>query len=666
MHVGPPVRGVRTMAAMVAAVSAFGAVVGTGPAFAGHVKSKHHSKHHHAKHHSKHQSNRRGQAAADVTSASLFGSMVPDTPADRDRSANVLGLRFKSSMDGYITAIRFYKSSANTGTHVGALWTSRGERLGQVTFTDESRSGWQTATFSKPVAISEDTTYVATYLAPKGRYAADDHYFEDPRTRSPLTATGSRYSQTNRNVFPTSSYRDANYYVDVVFTQFAPIGPAPAPTPPATATPRPTPVATPIPTPALTPAPTPQPTPVVTPSPTAEPTPAAPLAAFSYAPLSPRTGQGVTFTDAGTACAASPCTYTWTDVGSSGIDSWPLGGGRSLTFTFANPGTKYVRLQVRDALGRTDSAQHNLYVSEPAATPTPTPTATPTRTPTPTPTATPSPTATPTPVPEQGACTASEDCYPKPPNSGPGSVGIPNGTTLKNCGNSTTITAANTVIDGCTYTGSLTIAANNVTIRNSRIQGSIRSQGSATKYHFTVEDSEIGPSSGCGSFEALIGVQNYTARRNYLHNNGDGFRVSGDNVTIEDNFVLLCSNAGDHSDGIQGYYAGRNITIDHNTIDQRPVKTGANADIFFADGSRSCTCTNNLLIAPSTNNLALRIHDDSTPDTGPWIITGNRLIGGKSTTATDCNAPTITWADNRTITLTTNYAIATKGNAVNC
>ena len=67
--------------------------------------------------------------------------------------------------------------TANTGTHIGALWTSTGTQLASVTFTNESASGWQQANFSQPVEVRANTTFVASYLAPKGHYSADAQYF---------------------------------------------------------------------------------------------------------------------------------------------------------------------------------------------------------------------------------------------------------------------------------------------------------------------------------------------------------------------------------------------------------------------------------------------------------------------------------------------------------
>src|SRR5712672_4813301 len=44
---------------------------------------------------------------------------VVDAGAD---SPVELGVTFKSDISGYISGIRFHKSAANTGTHIGNLW----------------------------------------------------------------------------------------------------------------------------------------------------------------------------------------------------------------------------------------------------------------------------------------------------------------------------------------------------------------------------------------------------------------------------------------------------------------------------------------------------------------------------------------------------------------
>ncbi|MBK9121839.1 MAG: tandem-95 repeat protein [Chloroflexi bacterium] len=152
-------------------------------------------------------------------------SFVPLNPNVDDGSGLEIGVRFKASESGFITAIRFYKGVQNTGTHVGSLWTEGGTLLSQVTFTNETASGWQTMYLPSPVAITANTTYVASYHAPTGVHAETINYFSaGDWTRGPLTAFGAAnggngvYAYSASPVFPTSvggSYW--NYWVDVLF-----------------------------------------------------------------------------------------------------------------------------------------------------------------------------------------------------------------------------------------------------------------------------------------------------------------------------------------------------------------------------------------------------------------------------------------------------------------
>ena len=87
-----------------------------------------------------------------------------------------------------MTGIRFYKSAANTGTHIGSLWSSTGTLLGSGTFSNESASGWQTLTFTTPVTVTAGTHYVAGYLAPNGHYAATPNGFASGVHNGPLQA----------------------------------------------------------------------------------------------------------------------------------------------------------------------------------------------------------------------------------------------------------------------------------------------------------------------------------------------------------------------------------------------------------------------------------------------------------------------------------------------
>ena len=97
-------------------------------------------------------------------------------------------MKFRSAEDGWITALRFYKQSNNTGTHVGHLWTSDGQKLAEVTFNNETASGWQEEPLPEPVQITKDTTYVTSYHAASGRFGFSPGYFGSGVSRAPLSA----------------------------------------------------------------------------------------------------------------------------------------------------------------------------------------------------------------------------------------------------------------------------------------------------------------------------------------------------------------------------------------------------------------------------------------------------------------------------------------------
>ncbi len=159
-------------------------------------------------------------ASAAVT---LFGDVTPGIATDSEDYE--LGVRFRSSADGLVTGIRFYKGAQNTGPHTGRLWNATTQQLlGDVTFTDETATGWQTASFDTPLSIQAGSTYIASYSVPAGYYAAQAGYFTaGDHTSGPLTAPQS--TSTARNgiysgtpgAFPTESFNDTNYFVDVTF-----------------------------------------------------------------------------------------------------------------------------------------------------------------------------------------------------------------------------------------------------------------------------------------------------------------------------------------------------------------------------------------------------------------------------------------------------------------
>ncbi|GAA2036507.1 hypothetical protein GCM10009839_41840 [Catenulispora yoronensis] len=161
-------------------------------------------------------------ARAATCPCTVFSASEPTAADAGDGNSVELGVKIRASVVGDITGVRFYKSPANTGTHTGSLWTATGTLLATGTFADETASGWQTLTFAAPVPIKANTTYVASYHAPAGHYAADYGFAgagSAPITALPTGADGDNgvYVYGSATAFPTNSYNSANYWVDAVF-----------------------------------------------------------------------------------------------------------------------------------------------------------------------------------------------------------------------------------------------------------------------------------------------------------------------------------------------------------------------------------------------------------------------------------------------------------------
>jgi hypothetical protein len=98
----------------------------------------------------------------------------------------------------------------------------------------------------------------------------------------------------------------------------------------------------------------------------------APSAGFTYTPSLPVTGQPLSLDATGSSCPDAPCTYAWSDDGSPTRPMpplWPLGAGQAASFTFSSAGTKYVRLLLVDASGRTATVEHDIPVQAAVAPP---------------------------------------------------------------------------------------------------------------------------------------------------------------------------------------------------------------------------------------------------------------------------------------------------------
>jgi Domain of unknown function (DUF4082)/Right handed beta helix region len=193
-----------------------------------------------------------GSVASATPTQNIFGATVPPVLHEQDPVPVTVGVVVTAKRAGQVTGLRYYKGPLNTGTHVGALYSRSGRLLARATFTKETASGWQSASFSAPVRVAAGQSVTAAVYMPRGMYTVANPYRWPARSDS-LTAVRGVYSYATSLDRPTHVFETSNYFVDMSF-KATDASPRPTATTTTTASPRPT-----APTSTSTDAPTPWP-----------------------------------------------------------------------------------------------------------------------------------------------------------------------------------------------------------------------------------------------------------------------------------------------------------------------------------------------------------------------------------------------------------------------
>src|SRR5258708_23479669 len=157
-------------------------------------------------------------AAASSTSQTLFTTQTPALP-NVQVGPFELGTEFTSSVAGQITAIRFWKSSSETGQHIGHIWSASGQLLASATFASETSSGWQQQSLPASLTIAANTVYVVTVNTGGIYYAATTSGLAAQVVNQNLsTVVGNNGVYGPPGQFPTQSYSHSNYFRDIVFS----------------------------------------------------------------------------------------------------------------------------------------------------------------------------------------------------------------------------------------------------------------------------------------------------------------------------------------------------------------------------------------------------------------------------------------------------------------
>jgi hypothetical protein len=161
----------------------------------------------------------------------ILGDTTPRTPVVIDTRPVTVGVRFVTAEPGKVWGIRFFRGATSRNGYAVKLFAANGSLLAAAkTWKDTcSVPCWEYVNFVSPVSLAANTTYVAAYYTPNGRYAADKFDLTSPRSAGPLTVPASAAVAGNgvytySEGFPDQGFEGSNYYVDVAFT---PVGPAP-------------------------------------------------------------------------------------------------------------------------------------------------------------------------------------------------------------------------------------------------------------------------------------------------------------------------------------------------------------------------------------------------------------------------------------------------------
>jgi Domain of unknown function (DUF4082) len=158
------------------------------------------------------------------TTQTVFTNQQPSSPDVSDGTTYELGMKFQSAKAGQITAIRYWKAASEIGTHTGNIWAaSGGTPLATVAFANETASGWQQQSLSTPLTIQANTTYIVSVNA-NSYFAITYDQLASSIVKGDLStiADGNNGVFGNAGAYPTNSYRNSNYFRDVVFSPVVP------------------------------------------------------------------------------------------------------------------------------------------------------------------------------------------------------------------------------------------------------------------------------------------------------------------------------------------------------------------------------------------------------------------------------------------------------------
>jgi PKD domain len=612
------------------------------------------------------------RTAATISTTTLLGDSAVETHVDSLRAGRAKTFSFQASTSGSGELAHVYVGARNGARTVTVglysnIAGSPGSLLSTGTISSAQAGAWNTVSLAPTTLLGGDTYWLAV-LGENGTLRINDRSagpcVSQTDAQSGLKALASSWSTgETSSTCPISAYVSG---ASLILDPPPPIEPVET-TPPVEKTP-----------PVETTPPVEKDPPVETPP--VEKTTPSPTAGFAYSPSTPTVGKPVSFNATSSTCADAPCTYEWSDDGSNVRPAtvlWPLGSGQTMSFTFHEVGTKYVRLVITNAAGKSATVEHNVAVAAESSTP-PEETKETAKEPVkeePKEVAKEQPKEEPKEVVKEEPkevkkeeSSSQTNCIKAPSTCGypdATNTGVPAGATLKSQTNNITVTTPGTTIKDVALEGSISVEANNTTIEDSNI---------------TVDGTQTcGESCGGRGIWIKPGVTGTVIQNVACH----GGALSGSNVTqycimsndsattIKQLYAYNCTEClagpmnlsnsfinesdatipGEHYEDL--YYGGGAgpLIINHNTmLNQQGQTAVVFASVDFGNQT-TLTITNNLMagggymIYGGTSGSGGKV-------VGPVTITGNRFSrefypdGGYYGVEAYMNEAVTTWSGN--------------------
>ena len=147
---------------------------------------------------------------------------------ESDTQSVELGIKFRTDVDGNVSAVRFYRAVPVNSGYTVHVWSATGELLGTGMAIEgqQPTPGWQTIQVYPPVPITAGQTYIASYYASKGQYSVSENFFTNTTiTNGPVHALSDGvdggngvYVYGEGGGFPNQTHNASNYWVDIIFT----------------------------------------------------------------------------------------------------------------------------------------------------------------------------------------------------------------------------------------------------------------------------------------------------------------------------------------------------------------------------------------------------------------------------------------------------------------